>query len=103
MLHKSFDSRLLSLATTVNSPVILSSDALFVNPSKTIKNFILDLKIQIDRLDLITQYLYIHPDSSNLLAYFLPDVFNYKSIWGISIIETNLIPIDNVLATYEGE
>lgn len=107
MLVKTFDPKLLQLATTSNELVVFPLDTFLSNPKRTCLHFFIDLKIQIERWDLVTEYLYIHPDTMKLLESILYNeinVFNYvKSIWGISIIETDLMPTNNVLFSHESK
>lgn len=92
------------------NPVIDFSISGFINnPDTYIKHFLLDLKSQIDRWDLIMDYLFIHPQIYDLFISYLgseldfvrkDDELGYETqpvIWGIKIVTTVFIPYDKVL------
>jgi hypothetical protein len=80
-------------------------------PLKYMKRFLLEMKVQIDRWDLVMEYLFIHPHVEKMfISYLDEEVDQYMvqggrrvpSIWGCSIIANEFVPEDMLIGFYEG-
>jgi len=81
----------------------------FVNaPLGHLKRFVLEMKVQIDRWDLIMEYLFIHPFMQEMILSHLGDAVNMPiteqqvpNIWGCQIIANEYIPEDMLIGFYD--
>jgi len=69
------------------------------NPPRYVYNFIIEMLVQINRWDLIMNYLFVHPSTVRFLTTHLfgsldpPDKYvTHTTIWGSKIIANNHIP-----------
>jgi hypothetical protein len=77
-------------------------------PLKYFKRFVLEMEIQIDRRDLIMEYIFVNPKMENfLLSYLGADVnlptkkWQVPDIWGCKIIKNDNVPDDTLIGFYE--
>lgn len=73
-------------------------------PLKYIQHFLLEMKVQIDRWDLVMENLYIHPHVEKMFIAYLGDAvdkatkpWQFPSIWGCQIIKTEHMPEDKMI------
>lgn len=95
----------LSIAPITNDVVVFDVGD---DPFKRMKRFLVDLKVQIDRWDLLTEAFIFNENIKVLVG----DVLKDKNInndgtwnmWGTDLLFSNDIPIDKVLAiSFDGE
>ena len=101
----------LAKATALNAPndVIEFSITEFINePLKYLQRFILEMKVQIDRWDLVMENLFVHPHVAKMFISYLGDAVDKPTkecqvpkIWGCSILENEYVPENMLIGFYE--
>lgn len=98
-----------------NSIIDFSIDVFTYNPNTYMKRFFIEMKTQIERWDLIMDYLFIHPQNTKLfVSYFGSEVEFFRNdnqlvyetqpvIWGTKIVEVDSVPFDKLLGYYKFE
>jgi len=75
------------------------------NPTGCFKRFLLEMKVQIERWDLVVDYLFLHPRMKSILISSLKNTLDEDSqtlnisIWGTPIINNIYVP-ENIVIAY---
>jgi hypothetical protein len=92
---------------SINELVEFSSKKFINNPQKYTKMFFVELMNQIERWDLVMNYLYIHPIMlpfllTNLDTEVVKNSSNEMTVWGTKIIALTNIPLDRWVGFADG-
>jgi hypothetical protein len=92
----------------VNSIIEFSISEFLDQPLKYLKIFIIEMKVQIERWDLIMDHLFVHPSIEKYLLSQLDDAVNkpikkghVPDIWGCEILINDHVPNDMLIGKYE--
>lgn len=92
----------ISVADTINSIIDFNSINEFIlNPKLCVKKFIIDMRAEIERWDLVVNYIFIHPKLMEYLLQFLGNEVEKSlmgiTLWGSKIISTCDMPPNMLL------
>ncbi len=92
-----------------NSIVEFTLEGFIQNPSKCLRGNLLELFDEIERWDLIVEYIFIHPSMMNILSKYIFDTMyinptEYRQtprIWNALVIVNTYVPEDMIICFYE--
>lgn len=88
-----------------NDLVEFSVDGFIDNPKNYFVRFLLEMRVQIERWDLLTDYLFVHPNNLKFLVSYLGDYVDWYTgdtdnsprapkIWGTQMMASDKVPTD---------